>query len=148
MSTEKQETAKYLITRKIAELLKLGNNGKLDSFFTKVVKKLKRDVQALEKNKETLKFNYEQAIESFNERIEDFEESLKEAYMNVNPDDILTNEAQNNIISVYLKGISNARAALKNELALKTECKKVFEEETEKLSKRIDTRILDIVHIK
>lgn len=97
----------FSIVRKISELLKLGDDGKLDSFLTRVVKSLKNEVKALSKNLDNFKFNHEQSMDSLNDELADAKEALDDSYLNIPVDRVTTNADQVSFMNQYLDRIDS-----------------------------------------
>lgn len=145
MSKDTQTTiSKFSIVRAISAFLKLGDDGKLDSFFTRVVKALSKEVAAHKKNLENLKFNHEQAIDTLKDKLEDAETALNESYLKVEVDQISTNEAQNNFMEIYLSNIDKhvlevqkIEARIEDEKKSYQSAKEAIDKQIYSLSKRI-----------
>lgn len=99
--------SKNPLVRAIKAFLNLGDEGKLESFFQRVNKTLKKENTVNTKNLENLKFNHEQNLETLKDRLEDANEALDRAYMNINVDRIQTNEQQEAHVDVYLAQIDD-----------------------------------------
>jgi ABC-type Zn uptake system ZnuABC Zn-binding protein ZnuA len=110
----KASVSKFAIVRKIAELLNLGTDGKLDSFLTRVVKTLSNEMKTLVKNLDTIDFRYKADRESLEDELEDAEEALATAYLNVNIDSINTNELQKAHVEEYLDMLDNHLEEVEN----------------------------------
>ncbi len=98
---------KFALARKISEFLKLGEDGKLDSFFSRVEKTLKKEISAHNKNLDILKFNYEQELDTLEDRLEDAKAALVNAYMKVEVAEIGNNAKEQAYMEVYLENIDN-----------------------------------------
>ena len=136
--------SKFSLVRAIAAKLNLGEEGKLDNFFAKVVKTLTREMTALKKNMDTRKFNYEQELDELHDKLIDAQEALKSTYESVDVDSIKTNEDQNNYIDVYLNNINRATQKVRDIEARIATLQETYEEgkeETEKQIEAIATRI-------
>lgn len=136
--------SKFSLVRAIAAKLNLGEEGKLDNFFAKVVKTLTREMTALKKNMDTRKFNYEQELDELHDKLIDAQDALTGTYESVDVDRIKTNEDQNNYIDVYLDNINRATQKVRDiEERIKTlqETYEEGKEETEKQIEAIATRI-------
>lgn len=138
--------SKFSLVRAIAAKLNLGEEGKLDNFFGKVVKTLTREMTALKKNLDTKKFNYEQQLDELHDKLVDAQEALAGTYESVDVDRIKTNEDQNNYIDVYLDNINRATQKVRDiEESIKVlqeayeENKKVTEEQIAAINTRIET---------
>ena len=138
--TTKTFISELAIVRKIAAFLKLGDSGKLDSFFTRILKTLNREIDGLKKNIETNKFNYKQTLDDLKDQVEDAREALTEQFMSVDPTQVATRELQKNYVDVYLKSISNKEAdidALEERIIKK---KEELKEQNDTIQKRISAR--------
>lgn len=136
--------SKFSLVRAIAAKLNLGEEGKLDNFFAKVVKTLTREMTALKKNLDTRKFNYEQELDELHDKLIDAQDALKGTYESVDVDSIKTNEDQNNYIDVYLNNINRATQKVRDIEARIATLQETYEEgkeETEKQIEAIATRI-------
>lgn len=136
--------SKFSLVRAIAAKLNLGEEGKLDNFFAKVVKTLTREMTALKKNLDTRKFNYEQELDELHDKLVDAQDALAGTYESVDVDSIKTNEDQNNYIDVYLNNINRATQKVRDiEERIKNlqEAYEEGKEETEKQIEAINVRI-------
>ena len=106
-------TSLFAIVRKISSLLKLGNDGKLDSFLTRVIKVLTKEVSILKRNLDTTKLNYDQNIDDLNDKLVDAQEALTNSYHQIDIDKIGTNESQNTYVEVYLDNIDRNTLVVK-----------------------------------
>ena len=138
-------TTKFSIVRAIMAMLNLGEEGKLSSFFSKVEKKLKREINILSRNLETVKAKYEQKIEDLTDQLQDANETLNQAYYHVDVDTIQTNESQSNYVDVYLDNIDEKLMVVKSiqtQIEREKETFEKFQKETEEqiisLQKRIE----------
>lgn len=113
MAKEASTPAKFSITRKIMEFLKLGDSGKLDSFFSRVEKALVGQIKAINKNIDTKEFVAEQKLDSLKDKLEDAQAELEDAYLGVTPEDVTTNGDQIKYMEKYLENIHIKRNAIK-----------------------------------
>lgn len=137
--------AKFSIVRVIMTMLNLGEEGKISSFFLKVEKKLKREINILSRNLETVKSQTEQRIEDLTDQLQDANDTLNQAYYHVDLDNLQTNESQSNYVDVYLDNIdSKLKQVRKIQKQIEEEkdsfekFKKETEEQIASLQKRID----------
>ena len=91
--------------RAISAFLKLGDDGKLDSFFTRIIKTLSKEVCAHKKNLDNLRFNHEQKLDELNDSLEDAQTALQESYLKVDIELIGNNAAQKSFEDLYLENI-------------------------------------------
>ena len=147
MSTQKsktENTSKFSIVRAIAEMLKLGDQGKLDSFLTRVVKTLTKEISIHSKNLETLKFNFTHEKEELNDRLEDAEAALENAYLQIPVEKVGTNAEQAEFVDVYLENIEDHERKvdlIKKQIEKATEVYEVRKKETEKAITSLESRI-------
>lgn len=135
----------FSISRIVCTLLKLGNGGKLDSFLSRVIKTLKKEITILKKNLDTLKFTHEQNLEDLDDKLSDAKESLQDSYFQIDVDRIATNESQKAYEETYLENIDKHQAVVNKiskeiEKAIETYNIKVvdIEEEINSRQTRID----------
>jgi hypothetical protein len=107
------ENKKGIVAR-IKELLKLGDDGKVDSFFAKQRKALTRMIEAHKRNIDNAKFNHEKELEELREKLEDAETAKESAYLNVPVERISNNADQDAYASVYWNGIERAEQIVQN----------------------------------
>lgn len=134
-----ESTSKFSLVREICALMNLGDEGKMDSFFNKTVKKLNKEVSVLTKNLDTNTFNHEQKLDGFVDQLEDANEALKQAYRNVPVSRITTNEDQNSFIDDYLDNIDSKALDVKRIEESRDYVIKAYEEEQEDIQKQIDS---------
>lgn len=103
----------YALGRKVSELLKLGDTGKVDSFITRVKSQLEREISILDRNLDTARFEFKQEILTLKDTLEDNEAALEDAYANINPASVKTNADQKVYAEEYLANISKAKFAVK-----------------------------------
>lgn len=121
MARDAQEiVSEFSLVRKICSLLKLGDIGKLESFFNRVIKSLNKEIAANVKNIEVLKFNHTQALEELDDEIEDAQQSYEDSYLKVDVSKLNTNESQKEFQEVYLLEIAN-KAKIVEDLKKKKE---------------------------
>lgn len=109
MATVKK--AKTILEQIKAEF-KLGDDGKLMSFFTRIEKFIKREIKTLESSKTIITSNFERDSDALNDNLQDAEEALTAAYKNVTIEKIATNSLQEDFMGRYLEGIANAESKI------------------------------------
>jgi hypothetical protein len=109
VKSEVVSSSKFAIVRSICALLNLGDEGKLDSFFTKVDKQLKNEITLLKKEMDTKEFISKQTLEELEDKLEDANVSLEEAYLQVDVDKIQTKEDQSIYVENYLENIDRKK---------------------------------------
>lgn len=110
--SEISSNSKFSLVREIAALLKLGEGGKLDSFFYRLEKKLNREISGHEKNLEVEKFNHEQRVIALEDALEDAEAELKDSYKKIDVRLISNNADQNDFVEIYLENIDDHEEAV------------------------------------
>ena len=138
MSNDKSNTfSKLLIVRAISSFLKLGDDGKLESFFARVIKTLKKEISAHEKNLSNLKFNHEQEIDDLKDKWEDAKVALNESYMKVEIGQIGNNADQAIFQEVYLNNLDNHEIAVQEIEKEIENAEEAFKKEEEEIKKQI-----------
>jgi hypothetical protein len=82
------------IVAKIVNFLKLGDEGKIGSFFDRLRKNLTKKIEAHERNKSTAKWNYDNKLSGLHDNLTDAKEQLEEAYLNIDVEKIKNNANQ------------------------------------------------------
>lgn len=116
MST-KNSTPKSMFA-KVAAFLKLGDEGKLQSFYTRLQRTVEQDIKKLTTSRGILVSNFQEATEQYQYDLQDATEAVDSAWMNVTPEQVATNELQADFMQTYLNGVSRAEAkvtALENQ---------------------------------
>ena len=138
-------TTRTSIVARVKALLKLGDDGKIDSFFNRESKKLKRDIESLRRNLETCKLNHVREIEGLEEQLEDAKAELDNAYLDVRPEEITTNAAQEEFSTKYWDKITECEESvsfiedtIKNNNKLHKETTDYIEEQIKETSYRLE----------
>lgn len=118
------------IVGRIMRILKLDDAGKVQSFFDREIKKLKRNVETLKKNIENVKFNSERVLDEYREKLEDAEKALDDAYEGVKLSDIENNAKQEEFSAKYWDNIDYKTEAIER-------IKKAIKYETESVEETI-----------
>ena len=145
--TPATSTSKFSIVRAISAFLKLGDDGKLDSFFGRVVKTLSKEIAAHETNLKTIAFNHEQKLDELKDNLEDAQAALADSFMKVSVEKIGTNEDQKVFMETYLSNIEKHEAAVERVESQIEALKEAHNERVEKINKDIaslKTRIAKI----
>lgn len=136
--------SKFAIVRAIATLLKLGDEGKVESFLTKVIKRLKKEIVVYKKSLENAKFNYDQEVDELEEKLEDAAAAYDASLLEIDPTKVDSNEKQAYFIDIYLDNIDSKLLAVQRieknmENAKETYNKKVeeFNAQIASLTKRL-----------
>ena len=113
MSTEVVKPSRFKIVNDVVALLKLGEFGKLESFIKKTVSVLEREITGLKRSIKNEQDNLEVLKEDIAEQIEDAQQGVEEAYTNLDPEKLKTNEAQAKFREDYLDAIDEAEGVVK-----------------------------------
>ena len=122
MST-KNSTPKSMY-EKVAAFLKLGDDGKLQSFYSRLQRTIEQDIKKQRTSRNILESNFAETTEQIGYDLADAKEAVDSAWMNVTAEQVATNELQAQFMHTYLEGISRAEArvtAIENELKFATE---------------------------
>jgi vacuolar-type H+-ATPase subunit I/STV1 len=137
MNTENKKSEEkglvMTLVSKIAAALKLGDEGKLQSFFTRMIRENNREITNLEQNMEAEKISYNHSKISLEDKLEDAKQALEDAYMDVDISRISTNADQDAYKSVYLDKIERAERRIDE---IETELEKLAEAYTETNKRR------------
>lgn len=145
MSAKKKEecqvvsNSKFSIVRKIAALLKLGDEGKMDSFIERVVRTLNKEIAALTRNMSARKINNTQELEDHKDELEDAQQELADSYLAVSPEQVATNEKQKDFVDTYLAGIAAAKRKVTSIERAIEKSKERLKDETAEDQAQIDT---------
>jgi len=131
--------SKLFLVRQIAALLNLGDEGKLESFFQRVNKRLKKDNTLHTKNLENLKFNHEQTLDTLKDKLEDANEALQGAFTHVDINAIQTNGQQDQYVEVYMDNVDSHLARVQSvEKEIERE-NEGYEKEAKNIQDQIDS---------
>ncbi len=135
--------SKSLLNR-IKAILKVGEEGKVQSFLEREEKKLRRSVAGYERTIENLQFNLQTTVDSLEDKLDDARTSLSSAYEAITGEDVATNAAQDSFSSVYWGAVDAAEAEVTRiEEQIKSETEtteneiEVYEEKIAKVNSRI-----------
>ena len=135
-------TSKLSIVNKIMAALNLGDNGKLDSFFGRAVKQLKREITQYKSNLSTELVARNIQKEDLEASLEDATGDLEAAYLQIDVKELNNNAAQDAYREQYFDRIESAESkitSLTNDLKdLNTEIKDLTKTYDEKIQVRLD----------
>jgi len=140
--------SKFYLTRMIMTMFSLGESGKLDSFFEKVVKQLTRDLEALRHNLKTRRMEFTHQMDLFKDKLIDANEALKNAYLKIEVEKIKTNSDQTDYIPIYLRNIGDKKRVISSIEKEIEELRKEFNLAKEDIQKEIKKREEDLETIK
>lgn len=104
--------SKLTLSEQIAAKLKLGDAGKINSFFQRERRELERSIRANQKNIEAAEYAAEQKTDELRYKLEDAVESVQSAYHNITPENVATNALQEQFSEVYWSGVKSAEDAV------------------------------------
>jgi hypothetical protein len=113
MSTQKT-TSKFTLTQKVMAFFKITEDAKVDSFFIGLEKEWNRDIKTREHNIKTVEFEYEEKLSKLQDQLVDAEQALEDAWVNVNPEKLVTKSAEKDYATQYVAHIENAETEVIN----------------------------------
>jgi hypothetical protein len=113
MSTQKT-TSKFTLTQKVMAFFKITEDAKVDSFFIGLEKEWNRDIKTREHNIKTVEFEYEEKLSKLQDQLVDAEQALEDAWVNVNPEKLVTKSAEKDYAVQYVAHIENAETEVIN----------------------------------
>lgn len=134
--SSKNSTPKSMF-EKVAAFLKLGPDGKLQSFYSRLQRTIEQDIKKLNTSRNIMVSNFQETTEQYQYDLQDATEAVDSAWMNVTPEQVATNELQASFMQVYLNGIAKAQAKVKSLEAMYQE----LTENHQKSLKEIDDKI-------
>lgn len=140
MENKRENTAavsKFSIVNTIITFFKLGDSGKLDSFFTRLVRDFERAVNQIEINMNILKSQYDQQITEIEEALEDANQSVEDAWKNVTPEQVATNALQESFKNDFIANIERAEAAVDRHQERLEKAKERYKEERQEMADQI-----------
>jgi hypothetical protein len=107
-----ESLSKFAIVRAAFAFLNLGDDGKIESFISKVIRTLTTEVKILNQNLVQKEFIYDQEKESLEEKLIDAKLAAEHALIDINVNKISTNQEQNEYIETYIDNIDNKYIAI------------------------------------
>ena len=139
MTTKKEATGIYALAQKVLDLLNIGEDAKINNFFSKEVKKAEKAIRDLRRNLTTLENQYNDSIDDVNEKLVDAKEAVEDAKIAITLNDVKTNDAADSFAGTYWRNVDSKLAEVKR-LEKKSESlaeslKKSIEEVQEQIDK-------------
>ena len=128
-----ESKSEYALVRAIVNFFKLGEEGKIESFFEKQRKVMKREIARVETALSVRKLAHDNAIEDLEERLEDAGEAVNTAYSGVDPEKVASNALQAEFGPQYWRAIELAEANVKT-----------LTEDIEKLTEKYDEDVKEL----
>jgi len=135
----------FAITRQINKTLKLGDAGKVDSFLSRVVNTLSKEIKGLERIVSNEQYNHENRLEDLNDKLKDAQQELEASYLHIELDSIGTNQKEADYVETYLQNIDrhmvnvkSIERSIEKENETYSEFVKAKSEQMDSLKRRID----------
>jgi len=100
------------IVASIMSALKLGEEGKIGSFFNKLENEFEREIKSINHNIKGEELEHDHAVESLKAKIEDAKKAIEDAWMNITAEQVATNALQDDFKSSYLYKVAQAESHL------------------------------------
>ena len=113
MSTKKETAGIYALAQKVLNLLNIGEDAKINNFFSKEVKKAEKAIRDLKRNLTTLENQYNDSIDDVNEKLVDAKEAVEDAKIAVTLNDVKTNDAADSFAGNYWRNVDSKLAEVK-----------------------------------
>lgn len=112
MTTNSKTPTTFL--EKLKAKLKLGDEGKVMSFFEREVKKQERSIKNLTTNRNTLTSTHESDLEDLNDQLADAKEAVEAAYFAITPEQVANNALQDSFSTTFWGNITRAENKVKS----------------------------------
>jgi prefoldin subunit 5 len=100
------------IVSKIMAALKLGEEGKIGSFFSKIESDFNREIKAIKHNISGFELEHEHSLTSLNDKLEDLKKAVDDAWLDITAERVATNALQDSFKGRYLGNIVDAEDAV------------------------------------
>jgi VIT1/CCC1 family predicted Fe2+/Mn2+ transporter len=100
------------IVASIMAALKLGEEGKIGSFFNKLENEFEREIKSIQHNIKGEELEHDHAVESLKAKIEDAKKAIEDAWMNITAEQVATNAMQESFKSDYLTNVTRKEMEL------------------------------------
>lgn len=94
------------IVASIMAALKLGEEGKIGSFFNKLENEFEREIKSIKHNIKGEELEHDHAVESMKAKIEDAKKAIEDAWMNITAEQVATNAMQESFKDKYLSNVT------------------------------------------
>lgn len=101
------------IVASIMAALKLGEEGKIGSFFNKLENEFEREIKSIKHNIKGEELEHDHAVESLKAKIEDAKKAIEDAWMNITAEQVATNAMQESFKTDYLANVTMKEIELK-----------------------------------
>ena len=126
------------IVASIMAALKLGEEGKIGSFFNKLENEFEREIKSIKHNIKGEELEHDHAVESLKAKIEDAKKAIEDAWMNITAEQVATNAMQESFKGSYLSNVTMKEMEL---VRLEDQLKKInssYEASITDLNEQID----------
>lgn len=131
------------IVERIAKLLKLDEKGKLEKFFTRLTKQLKRDAESLKHNLAAINFEFSAKMQQLKDSLEDAIVAASDSLDNVPVEVLNSNQSMDEYFGTYLDNIKRADQKV---TSIEQKIKKLTEDNQFQI-KEIETKIEKITNL-
>ena len=129
--------ATFKIVSKIAKLLKLDEEGKLQKFFERFAKAQERQIAMLEQNIKFRTQEYEIKAAELRDKIEDQSDLVESTYLDVTPEVLVSNKSMDAYAETYLTNIRREEKILESLQNQLKQAEDKFNFDVEELNKDI-----------
>ncbi len=133
-------TSKFSLVKAIVTLFKLGEEGKIESFFERQRKALNRDIASSKTALSVLKQKHENQLEDYADKMEDAHENVINAYMNVEAEKVANNPSAIAYGEIYWERVTVAEANIVSLEESVKEIKEAYELKVKSIEKEIAER--------
>ena len=131
------------IVERIAKLLKLDEKGKLEKFFTRLTKQLKRDAESLKHNLAAINFEFSAKMQQLKDSLEDAIVAASDSLDNVPVEVLNSNQSMDEYFGTYLDNIKRANQTVTD---IEQKIKRLTEDNQFQI-KEIETKIEKITNL-
>ena len=135
------------ILDRVKAFLKLGDDGKIASFYQKLEKQFRRDIKNVEAAIQIAISNFEQVTDKYVDDLADANEAVDNAWLAITAENVATNEDQTEFMVYYMGNIERAERAAKAIQQTYDEAKAVHDKLIEKENARIAVANARIAYI-
>ena len=125
------------IAKRVATTLKLNDEGRINRFYKKEIKKFESFQSDLKHEKETITRDHNRTLEKLKENLEDAEIALKEAFEDIDVEAIKTNSGCEDFSEKFWKRIDMKEMSVKDLKDNIEDVEKQFKSELEEIEEQI-----------
>ena len=146
-NVKKEENVFGKLATKVCEILKIGDDGKINSFFTRQTSALNRNLVKAKRNVETIEIQHNDSIIDFEEKIKDAEDAIENALVDIDPKSLGNNADSDRFADKYWSKIDLLESKLEEIKEDYKESNKSWEnriESAKKVVKHLEKRLAQI----